>query len=133
MTDTAASATTLPEGDYAIVELLGHRTLVGRIEEVERFGTKLIKVEVIFNDQLLPPVYHGGGAIYGFLPCSAERAFRHQAREVWQLPEPLREAVPPALLAPPQGDLPFGANRVPDDDDAAQEPFDYGEDAEQPF
>jgi hypothetical protein len=29
----------LPEGDYAIVELIGHQTLVGRFAEVDRFGT----------------------------------------------------------------------------------------------
>ena len=32
----------LPEGQYAIVELMGHTTLVGRVTEIERFGTKML-------------------------------------------------------------------------------------------
>ena len=31
-----------PPGEYAIVELFGHTTLVGRIAEVERFGAKMM-------------------------------------------------------------------------------------------
>ena len=38
-----------PPGDYAIVELLGHTTLVGRITEVEKFGTKMLAIETLFK------------------------------------------------------------------------------------
>ena len=38
---TPISATDMPPGDYAIVEALGHRTLIGRVCEIERFGTKM--------------------------------------------------------------------------------------------
>lgn len=34
----------IPDGDFAIVELFGHTTLVGRITEVEQFGAKMLLV-----------------------------------------------------------------------------------------
>ena len=52
----------LPPGDYAIVEIMGHRTIVGRVEEVERFGTKLIAIEPLLAGQLLPAVLKIGRA-----------------------------------------------------------------------
>jgi hypothetical protein len=106
----------LPDGDYAIVEMLGHRTLVGRVTEVERFGSKLLQIEVIFNNTLLIPTLHNGSAVYAFTPCSREVAAARQATKTWQLPPSLVAAAPPASLAPPQGDLPFGANEPPDED-----------------
>lgn len=48
---TPISATDMPDGDYAIVEVQGHRTLIGRISEIDRFGTKLLQVEPLFPEQ----------------------------------------------------------------------------------
>jgi hypothetical protein len=87
-----------PPGDYAIVELLGHTTLVGRVAEVERFGTKMLAIEALFQDTLLPAVFQGGASIYRFTPCSAEIAFKQQPRHGWQLPSVLQAIVPPTLL-----------------------------------
>lgn len=89
-----------PPGDYAIVELFGHTTLVGRIAEVERFGTKMLAIEPLFRDTLLSAVFHGGAAIYRLTPCSAETAFDHQPRQDYQLPTPIRCLVPKPLLGP---------------------------------
>ena len=47
-----------PPGDYCILELFGHMTLVGRFCEVERFGTKMLAIEPLFNSILLPAVFH---------------------------------------------------------------------------
>ena len=88
-----------PAGDYAIVELFGHTTLVGRIAEVERFGTKMLALEPLFRDELLPAVYHGGAAIYRLTPCSADVAFARQPQKEWQIPAAIRCIVPPAVLA----------------------------------
>lgn len=90
-----------PPGDYAIVELFGHTTLVGRIAEVERFGAKMMALEPLFRDELLPAVFHGGAAIYRLTPCSAETAFARQPKHEWQLPAPIRCIVPAALLEAP--------------------------------
>jgi hypothetical protein len=71
------NAETMPDGEYAIVEILGHRTMVGRISEIERFGTKLMQIEPLFCDVMLPGVLIGGASIYQFTPCTA--AVRHPA------------------------------------------------------
>lgn len=93
-----------PPGEYAIVELFGHTTLIGRYAEVEQFGTKMLALEPLFRDTLLPPVFHGGAAIYRLTPCSAEVAFKKQPRQGYQLPDAVRCIVPPLLLeAPSEG------------------------------
>lgn len=88
-----------PGGDYAIVELFGHTTLVGRIMEVERFGSKMLALEPIFRGELLPPVLHGGAAIYRLTPCSDEVAFSQAPTSTWSLPPAILVVVPPLLLA----------------------------------
>lgn len=90
----------LPDGDYAIVELFGHQTLVGRVAEVERFGAKMIQIESIFRNALLPAAYYGGSAIYAFTPCARDVALKRQPKQEYDLPLSLRAAVQP-LLPPP--------------------------------
>ena len=91
-----------PPGEYAIVELFGHTTLVGRIEEVERFGAKMMALEPLFRDTLLPAVFHGGAAIYRLTPCSAAVAFERQPRAAYQIPTAIRCIVPTLLLEAPE-------------------------------
>lgn len=94
-----------PEGTYAIVELFGHQTIVGRINEVDRFGTKFMAIEPIYLGKLLAPVLQGGSSIYRCTPCSAEVAFNRGARETYHLPESIRATLPAHLLpAPADGD-----------------------------
>lgn len=97
----------LPDGDYAIVELLGHRTLIGRIAEIERFGTKFLQVEPIYRGALLGPILQGGGSIYAFTPCSKEVASRQAPDEWWQLPGPIKAMLPLEALPPPFEGVPF--------------------------
>lgn len=92
----------IPEGDYAIVELFGHTTLVGRIAEVERFGAKMLALEPLFNGRLLDPIYHGGAAIYRLSPCSRKVAWDRQHTEGWTLPPAIRAVVPPEALPRPE-------------------------------
>lgn len=113
----------LPAGEYAIVEVLGHRTIIGRVEEVERFGAKLMRIEPVFNGALLPAVMIGGSSIYQFTPCSAATALARQPRDTWQLPQSVRAVLPPALLASPEiishDDRVFAPRFLDDDDDTA--------------
>lgn len=102
----------LPPGEYAIVEVLGHRTIIGRVEEIERFGATLMQIEPLFAGRLLPPVLIGGGSIYQFTPCTAETAALRQPRQEWQLPTSIRAVLPPDLLPSPSSD---------DDDDVEPE------------
>jgi hypothetical protein len=93
----------LPEGQYAIVELMGHTTLVGRITEIERFGTKMMGIEPLFAGQLLPVVLQGGAAIYRLTMVTPETAWKrqHTAERMWALPDPIKAIVPAALLPAP--------------------------------
>jgi hypothetical protein len=94
----------LPEGDYAIAEIMGHSTMIGRFAEVERFGTKMLQLEPIWENKLLPAVFVGGSSLYRFTPCSREVAFARQPKLRYQLPEAVRATLPPepktALPAP---------------------------------
>lgn len=93
----------LPDGTYAIVELMGHTTLVGRVTEVERFGTKLMGIEILFGGTLLPVVLQGGSSVYRFTQVAPDVAWKaqHTAERAWSLPEPIRAIVPVALLPAP--------------------------------
>jgi hypothetical protein len=99
MTETIT--TILPAGDYAIVEVLGHRTIVGQVDEIERFGVKMLSIRPLFAGELLDAVLIGGGSIYQFTPCSAETALAKQPKRVWQLPSAIRATLPPTLLPAP--------------------------------
>jgi hypothetical protein len=105
MTDTetlaAEAPELLPEGEYAIVEIFGRRTLVGRVTEVERFGAKLMSIEPLFQGKMLDAVLIGGGSIYQLTPCSREQAAKHGPTEHYQLPASVRAALPPTMLPAP--------------------------------
>jgi len=112
------TAMSMPEGEYAIVEALGHRTLIGRVAEVERFGTKMLQVEPLFGSVMLDPVLLGGSSIYQFTPCSAETAYARRPQNLYQLPGSIAATVPPIAL-PSNDELPsFLAN---DDGDCRSE------------
>lgn len=114
--------TPLPGGDYCILELFGHVTLVGRYREVEQFGTKMMAIEPLFQDTFLPVVFHGGAAIYRLTPCEPETARRVQPKHGYQLPPAIRANVPPALLASSETAKTYDVD--PDDDDDRPEiPF----------
>lgn len=89
----------LPDGDYAIVEMLGHRTYAGRVSEIERFGSKLCAIEPIYKGALLEPVLISGGSIYQFTPCTKTVALAYAPTEDCYLAAPVRERLPVELLA----------------------------------
>ncbi len=113
----------LPPGDYAIIELFGHTTLLGRFSEIERFGTKMLALEPLFNGKLLDPIYHGGAAIYRLSPCSRQVAWERQHTDAWQFPPSIRAVLPPELLPAPAPD-PFAFE--PPGDDSDDGPVDDG-------
>lgn len=124
---TILDATALPEGEFAIVEILGHRTLVGRVAEIERFGTKLLQIEPMFGDVMLGPVLIGGGSLYQFTPCSAAVAYARRPKQTYQLPGSVAATIPalalpsneelPSFLSDPAGNGPdFGVTDLEDDE-----------------
>ena len=99
-----SEALTIPPGEYAIVELFGHQTLVGRIAEVDRFGARMLALEPLFGGKMLPPVFHGGAAIYRLTPCSPEIAWSRQPQHTYQLPAAILAIVPRGALPSPTGE-----------------------------
>lgn len=115
---TSIAAAEMPEGEYAIVEALGHRTLVGRVAEVERFGTKMLQVEPLFGDVMLGPILLGGSSIYQFTPVSAATAFARRPTQTYNLPPSVAATIPPLAL-PSNNELP-GFFDVEDEDDFSE-------------
>lgn len=127
---TPISATDMPDGEYAIVEVQGHRTLIGRVTEIERFGTKLMQVEPLFNDVMLGPVLVHGSMLYQFTPCSAAVAFQRRPTENYQLPATVFATVPAlALPSNEEGAMFFGDS---EDEDVDADTFERGEYLEAP-
>jgi hypothetical protein len=98
---------------WAIVELMGHRRLGGRVSEASMFGTVLLRIDVPHR----PPAtgysahYFGGAAIYSLNPTTEElaRAVAEMTQpapvQPWELPE--RRRLPAeSPTAPPDEDLP---------------------------
>ena len=75
--EAEAAPTTEPQNDgweWAIVEVMGHRRHAGRTREEERFGAKMIRVDVPIKGD---PVangweshFYGGGSIFSMAPCT---------------------------------------------------------------
>lgn len=92
-----AAATPPDDGwDWAIVEIFGHRRHVGRIREEERFGTKMLRIDVPKVDPETVAVigyashFYGGGSIFSITPTDEDSAIR--VNKPWT---PHRTALPP--------------------------------------
>lgn len=102
-----------PPEVWACVEIFGHRKHYGRVKEVERFGTKMLRVDVpvagaaplLGEGDSFETFMYGGGAIFSLTPMTEEAARKWADNE---RPKPYR----------PIGRLP---------------PPDYEEDDENPF
>lgn len=82
--------------EWAVVEVFGHRRHAGRTREEERFGAKLLRIDVPNKadpDQHgWTTVYYGGSSIFSFSPCTRETAMR--------INKPYERPTPYALPAP---------------------------------
>lgn len=67
---------------WAVVELLGHRQIAGRVTEESIAGTNMLRVDVPELSAERPghTKYFGGGSIYAIHPCSEELARQAAAR-----------------------------------------------------
>jgi hypothetical protein len=80
-----------PAEEWALVEIFGHRSHMGRIREVERAGAKLLRIEVPTDDHGVFEVFdYGGGAIFSVRPMTEEAVRKACARhrELYGRPEP---------------------------------------------
>lgn len=92
--DTAsapATAGTEPEFEWAIVEIMGHRKHAGRVREEERFGAKMLRIDVP-TLAVVPPAaegeqpsfdvekwtthWYGGPSIFSFTLTDEESVMR---------------------------------------------------------
>lgn len=105
MTDEAIVETTVVEpvaagdGDaleYAIVEIMGHRRLAGRIMEVERFGSKMLRVDVPKEGDFAKGFvsqFYAGSAIFCITPtdlatvCKENKPYEPARRYIASRPD----------------------------------------------
>lgn len=94
MTDTALSPEA-PAPEWARVEILGHRTRYGLVQEAERFGAKLLRVDVYrpAADQPCLTEYYAGSSLFSYSPCTEDVA-RAWADRQYDLPKEARLALP---------------------------------------
>ena len=67
----------IPEADelqpeYAVIEVFGHRRLAGRVTEIEKFGTKLLRIDIPekgkFEHGFTTQMYVGA-SLFSVTPC----------------------------------------------------------------
>lgn len=95
---TTADAAPDEGWDWSIVEIFGHRRHVGRIREEERFGTKMLRIDVPQVDYETREItgfashYYGGGSIFSITPTNEASAVeanrRHSPFRTELLPRP---------------------------------------------
>lgn len=60
--------------DWAILELMGHRRLAGRVTEVSQFGTAMCRIDIPMANGAMLTQYYGGPSIYCLTPTTEEIA-----------------------------------------------------------
>lgn len=59
-----------PFDHWAVVELLGHVRIAGRVTEEERFGSKLGRVDIPTGDATFVTQYFSGNSVYRITPTT---------------------------------------------------------------
>ena len=92
--------------EWAVVEVFGHRRHAGRTREEERFGAKLLRVDIPTKGDPAAngweTIYYGGSSIFSFALCTEAAALR--ANKPYEPPS--RHALP-APGADEDDDRPF--------------------------
>jgi hypothetical protein len=123
--DTKATATQaeVKEGfdSWAIVELMGHVRIAGRVTEEERFGCKMGRIDIPGPDGQFVTQYFGGSSVYRVTPTTEEIA---RAVAVRNQPEPVHQWEMPKGLKPAREvELDYVGSDGDDDDDRPDPPF----------
>lgn len=101
-TEEATPAEDAPEHQYAIVEIMGHRKLVGRIAEVERFGVKFLRVEPMFAGAVMGvETFVQPASIFCLTPVQHATAVRYAPTERYNLPDVIAAASAHLIALPP--------------------------------
>lgn len=84
---------------WAVLELMGHVRMAGRVTEEERFGCKMGRIDVPKGDGFTR-VYFGGGSVYRMTPTTEEvarsvaKGSQPEPVHRWELPSPEKAAEP---------------------------------------
>lgn len=108
---------------WAVLELMGHVRMAGRVTEEERFGVKMGRIDVPKDDGFTT-VYFGGGSVYRMTPTTEEIA---RAVATRSQPAPVHRYELPAP-EPEDKPIPSPIRQAWDDDEDTQEddiPFEY--------
>jgi hypothetical protein len=85
--------------EWAIVEIMGHRRHAGRVREEERFGAKMLRIDVpVKGDPSIngwQTMYYGGSSIFSFALSDEATALRMNLP--WDAPARVR--LPPPEYA----------------------------------
>lgn len=106
---------------WAILELMGHVRLAGKVTEESRFGVALGRIDIPTGDGFTTQ-YFGGSSIYRLTPTTEEIArsvaLRNQPEPVhrWELPAPSKADIP--AEAQYSDDLPYDEDRDDNHDDS---------------
>jgi hypothetical protein len=79
---------------WAVVELMGHVKLAGKLTEEERFGAKMGRLEIPTKDGFVTQFF-GGGSVYRITPVAEDVARAVAARSdvapvnTWEYPKAL--------------------------------------------
>lgn len=100
---------------WAILELMGHVRLAGRVTEEEHFGAKLGRIDIPGPDGRFVTQFFGGGSVYRLTPTTEEIARVVAAKSA---PAPVgRWEMDLSALLPPTVDVTPGEDDWDDEDD----------------
>lgn len=108
-----------PGDQWAIVELMGHVRLAGKLTEEERFGAKMGRLEIPQRDGSFVTRMFGGSSVYSitYVDEAAARAVAAyttvQPVNSWELPKQIAAAV----ITDPAATATMRRPPYPDDDD----------------
>ncbi len=108
--DGTLPADDLPPPDiWACIEIFGHRKHYGRVREVERFGTKMLRVDVpslaaaplLGEGEKFETFFYGGASIFSFTPMTEEAARKWAESDRPRPLNPLNRLPPPEAFDEP--------------------------------
>jgi hypothetical protein len=71
--------------EWAVIDMMGHLRRAGLCSEVERFGSKLLRIDIPVSadgsGEYFVTEYYGGGALYSYRPAT-EAVAREAARRI---------------------------------------------------
>ena len=106
---------------WALVELMGHQRITGRVTEAQIGGCKFVRVDVPESEGKQPLTkYLGPSSIYGITPLD-EKTARALAKQL--SPEPISKWEASRLLEPQQPAPKTLPGSTADDEDEAEDDF----------